>query len=236
MKKIFHKANTRGHSLYDWLDSHHTFSFDQYYDPQRVHFGALRVLNDDRVAPGEGFGTHPHKNMEIISIPLKGALQHGDSHSNSKVVRPGDIQTMSAGTGIYHSEMNHSKTEPVEFLQIWVFPRKNNTAPGYNDYDIRPLLKKNELTLIVAPDGSAPATLLQDTWFSIGEVEKGKSIEYKMHQPGNGVYVFLIEGKIEVGGDVLLRRDGMGVYDTNSFTLETVKDSHILLIEVPMVV
>ena len=236
MKKIFHKANTRGHSLYDWLDSHHTFSFDQYYDPQRVHFGALRVLNDDRVAAGEGFGTHPHKNMEIISIPLKGALQHGDSHNNSKVVRPGDIQTMSAGTGIYHSEMNGSTTEPVEFLQIWILPRKNNTAPSYNDYDVRPLLKKNELALIVAPDGTAPATLLQDTWFSIGEVEKGKSIEYKMHQSGNGVYIFLIEGKIEVNGDILLRRDGMGVYDTDSLTLETVEDSHILLIEVPMAV
>lgn len=236
MKKIFHKANTRGHSLYDWLDSRHTFSFDQYYDPQRIHFGALRVLNDDRIAPGKGFGTHPHKNMEIISIPLKGALQHGDSHDNSKVVRPGDIQTMSAGTGIYHSEMNHSQTEPVEFLQIWILPRKNNTVPVYKDYDIRPLLKKNEPALIVAPDGSAPAALLQDTWFSIGEVEKGKSIEYKVHQSGNGVYIFLIEGKIEVNGDVLLRRDGVGVYDTDSFTLETVEDSHFLLIEVPMVV
>ena len=236
MKKIIHKANTRGRSLYDWLDSHHTFSFDQYYDPQRVHFGALRVLNDDRVGPGEGFGTHPHKNMEIISIPLKGSLQHGDSHNNSKVVRPGEIQTMSAGTGIYHSEMNHSKTESVEFLQIWVLPRKNNLAPGYNDYDVRSILKKNELALIVAPDGSAPATLQQDTWFSIGEVEKGKTIEYKMHEPGTGVYIFLIEGEIKVEGEELSRRDGMGIYDTGSFKLETVEDSHILLIEVPMVV
>lgn len=236
MKKIIHKANTRGRSLYDWLDSHHTFSFDQYYDPQRVHFGALRVLNDDRVAAGEGFGTHPHKNMEIISIPLKGALQHGDSHNNSKVVRPGDIQTMSAGTGIYHSEMNGSQTEAVEFLQIWVLPRKNNLAPGYNDYDVRSILKKNELALIVAPDGSAPATLQQDTWFSIGEVEKGKTIEYKMHGAGNGVYIFLIEGKIKVEGEEIARRDGMGIYDTDSFKLETVEDSHILLIEVPMTV
>lgn len=234
MKKIFHKANTRGHSLYDWLDSHHTFSFDQYYDPERVHFGALRVLNDDRVAPGEGFGTHPHKNMEIISIPLKGTLQHGDSHDNNRVVRPGDIQTMSAGTGIYHSEMNHSKTEPVEFLQIWVLPRQNNLHPAYKDYDIRPWIKKNELSVIIAPDGSAPATLSQDTWFAIGKVEKGKSIEYKLHRTGNGVYIFLIEGKIVVSGDVLSRRDGMGVYDTDSLTLETIDDSHILLIEVPM--
>lgn len=234
MKKIIHKANTRGRSLNEWLDSHHTFSFDQYYDPQRTHFGALRVLNDDRVAPGKGFGTHPHKNMEIITIPLKGSLQHGDSHNNSKVVYPGDIQTMSAGTGIYHSETNHSQTEPVEFLQIWVLPQKNNIAPKYKDYDIRPVLKKNELALIVAPDGSVPATLQQDTWFSIGEVEKGKTIEYQMHESGNGVYIFLIEGEIKVEDEILSRRDGMGIYDTDSFKLETTEDSHILLIEVPM--
>lgn len=234
MKKILHKANTRGHSLYNWLNSHHTFSFDQYYDSERVNFGALRVLNDDWVAPGEGFGTHPHKNMEIISIPLKGALQHGDSHNNSKVVTPGDIQTMSAGTGIYHSEMNHSQTEAVEFLQIWVLPKEKNTHPAYNDYDIRPLLKKNELALIVAPDGSAPASMLQDTWFSIGEVEAGKTIDYKMHGKGTGVYIFLIEGEIKVDGTVLSRRDGLGVYDTDHFSIETSKDSHILLMEVPM--
>ncbi|NDV66168.1 pirin family protein [Bacteroides sp. 224] len=234
MKTILHKANTRGHSLYNWLNSHHTFSFDQYYDPERVNFGALRVLNDDWVAPGEGFGTHPHKNMEIISIPLKGALQHGDSHNNSKVVTPGDIQTMSAGTGIYHSEMNHSQTEAVEFLQIWVLPRTKNTHPIYKDYDIRPLLKKNELALIVAPDGSAPASMLQDTWFSIGEFEVGKTIDYKMHGKVMGVYIFLIEGEIKVDGTVLSRRDGLGIYDTDHFSIETMKDSHILLMEVPM--
>lgn len=234
MKKVVHKANTRGHSQYDWLDSHHTFSFDRYYDPERIHFGALRVLNDDRVEAGEGFGTHPHKNMEIISIPLKGALQHGDSHNNSKVVRYGEIQTMSAGTGIYHSEMNHSSTEPVEFLQIWVLPRTHNTPPAYNDYDIHSLLKKNELATIVAPDGTAPATLLQDTWFSMGEVEPGKTINYKMHQSGNGVYLFLIEGEVQVEGTDLSRRDGMGIYDTETFSIKTTEQSHILLIEVPM--
>lgn len=235
MKTIFHQAKTRGHSLYDWLDSKHTFSFDHYYDPERVHFGALRVLNDDKVAPGEGFGMHPHKNMEIISIPLKGELQHGDSHKNSKVVSPGLIQTMSAGTGIYHSEMNHSDKEPVEFLQIWVLPKQNNTHPAYNDYDIRSLLKKNELTTIVAPDGSASAKMQQDTWFSIGEVEKGRTIDYKMHQKDMGVYIFLIEGEIKVGDRVLQKRDGLGVYDTDGFTIETLTDSHILLIEVPMI-
>ena len=234
MKKVIDKSDSRGHSLYDWLDSHHTFSFDEYYNPRRMNFGALRVLNDDRVAPGKGFGTHPHKNMEIISIPLKGKLKHGDSHQNSRVITPGDIQTMSAGTGIYHSEMNGSDTEAVEFLQIWIMPRERNTRPVYQDFSITELERPNELAVIVSPDGSTPASLLQDTWFSIGKVEAGKELGYHMHQSHAGVYIFLIEGEIVVDGEVLKRRDGMGVYDTNSFELETLKDSHILLIEVPM--
>ena len=234
MKKVIDKSDSRGHSLYDWLDSHHTFSFDEYYNPRRMNFGALRVLNDDRVAPGKGFGTHPHKNMEIISIPLKGKLKHGDSHQNSRVITPGDIQTMSAGTGIYHSEMNGSDTEVVEFLQIWVMPEKLNTPPAYQDFDVRPLLRKNEMALIVSPDGDAPARLLQQTWFSIGEIEAGKKIDYHMHQSHSGVYIFVMEGEVKVDGTILSRRDGMGVYETGSFELETLKDSHILFIEVPM--
>ena len=234
MKKVIHKADTRGRSRYDWLDSHHTFSFDEYFDSERINFGALRVLNDDRVAPGEGFQTHPHKNMEIVSIHLKGKLEHGDSKKNNRVITVGDIQVMSAGTGIFHSEMNGSKTEPVEFLQIWIMPRERNTHPAYNDYSIREQERKNELSLIVSPDGSTPASLLQDTWFSIGKVEAGKKLGYHLHQTHGGVYIFLIEGEIVVDGTVMQRRDGMGIYDTNSFELETLKDSHILLIEVPM--
>lgn len=234
MKKILDKAESRGHSLHDWLDSHHTFSFDEYYNPRRMNFGALRVLNDDRVAPGKGFGTHPHKNMEIISIPLKGQLKHGDSHQNSRTITVGEIQTMSAGTGIYHSEVNGSETEPVEFLQIWVMPEKLNTPPVYKDYDVRPFLHKNKMSLIVSPDDDAPAQLKQQTWFSIGEIEAGQKIEYHMHQSHAGVYIFLIEGEVKVDDTVLSRRDGMGVYETSSFELETLKDSHILYIEVPM--
>ena len=203
MKKVIDKSDSRGHSLYDWLDSHHTFSFDEYYNPRRMNFGALRVLNDDRVAPGKGFGTHPHKNMEIISIPLKGKLKHGD-------------------------------TEAVEFLQIWVMPEKLNTPPAYQDFDVRPLLRKNEMALIVSPDGDAPARLLQQTWFSIGEIEAGKKIDYHMHQSHSGAYIFVMEGEVKVDGTILSRRDGMGVYETGSFELETLKDSHILFIEVPM--
>ena len=234
MKKVIHKADTRGHSQYDWLDSYHTFSFDEYFDSDRINFGALRVLNDDKIAPGEGFQTHPHKNMEIITIPLKGHLQHGDSKKNSRIITVGEIQTMSAGTGIFHSEMNASPVEPVEILQIWIMPKERNTHPVYKDFSIKELERPNELAVIVSPDGSTPASLLQDTWFSIGKVEAGKKLGYHMHQSHGGVYIFLIEGEIAVDGEVLKRRDGMGVYDTKSFELETLKDSHILLIEVPM--
>lgn len=155
MKTVVDKANTRGYANHGWLKTHHTFSFANYYNPKRVHFGMLRVLNDDSVAPGEGFDTHPHKNMEVISIPLKGYLRHGDSIRNSEVITPGDIQVMSAGTGIFHSEFNDSGEEQLDFLQIWVFPREENTAPHYKSYDIRPVLKKNELGVMIAPDGSA---------------------------------------------------------------------------------
>lgn len=234
MKKVIHKAATRGHSQYDWLDSYHTFSFDEYFDSARINFGALRVLNDDRVASGTGFQTHPHKNMEIVSIPLKGVLEHGDSKNNSRAITVGDIQVMSAGTGIFHSEMNGSQTDPVEFLQIWIMPRERNTHPVYNDYSIRELERKNELALILSPDGSTPASLLQDTWFSIGKIEAGRKLGYHLHQSHGGVYLFLIDGEINVDGSLLHSRDGMGIYETNHFELETIKDSHILLIEVPM--
>lgn len=234
MKKVIHKADSRGHSRHDWLDSHHTFSFDEYFDSTRINFGALRVLNDDRVAPGAGFQTHPHKNMEIVSIPLKGELEHGDSKKNNRVIGVGDIQVMSAGTGIFHSEVNASKSDPVDFLQIWIMPRERNTRPVYHDYSIRELEKKNELSLIVSPDGSTPASLLQDTWFSVGKVEAGHKLGYLLHQTHGGVYLFLIEGEVKVGEDILSRRDGMAIFETNSLELETLKDSHILLIEVPM--
>lgn len=234
MKTVLHKASTRGHTQIGWLDSHHTFSFDQYYDPERVNFGALRVLNDDKVAPGKGFGTHPHKNMEIVSIPLKGKLQHGDSIDNTKIVTPGDIQTMSAGTGIYHSEVNGSQTEPVEFLQIWIQPKLRNTPPQYNDYDIRALKKENEPYTIIAPDGSTPAALLQDTWFSLLEIEKDKNTSYALYAKENGVYIFLIEGAIQVGEIHLQRRDGLGIYDTSKVDIRGTENAQVLLIEGPM--
>ncbi|MEG1659374.1 MAG: pirin family protein [Bacteroides sp.] len=234
MKKVIHKADSRGRTRHDWLDSRHTFSFDEYFDSNRINFGALRVLNDNRAAPGLGFQTHPHKNMEIVSIPLKGSLEHGDSKKNSCIIGVGDIQVMSAGTGIFHSEINHSKTDPVEFLQLWIMPAERNTHPIYKDFSIRELERKNELTLIVSPDGSTAASLMQNAWLSIGKIAAGNEISYDLHQTHAGVYIFLIEGEIKAGDTVLSRRDGMEVCETNSVKLETLQDSHILLIEIPL--
>ena len=235
MKTILDRANTRGHADYGWLNTWHTFSFADYYNPSRIHFGALRVLNDDTVGPGMGFDTHPHKNMEVVSIPLKGYLRHGDSLEHSEVITPGDIQVMSTGTGIYHSEYNDSKTENLEFLQIRVIPRVNNNQQVYKSYDISGVDKKNRFGYIIAPDGIAPTGILQDAWFSLGELEKGKKLGYQLHQKNTGVYCFVIEGEIKIGETVLSRRDGLGVYDTDSFQVEALKESFVLLMEVAMI-
>lgn len=234
MKTILDRANTRGHGDYGWLNTWHTFSFADYYNPARIHFGALRVLNDDTVAPGMGFDTHPHKNMEVVSIPLSGYLRHGDSLEHSEVITPGDIQVMSTGTGIYHSEFNDSKTENLEFLQIWVIPRVNNTKPVYRSYDIRNVDTANRFGNIIAPDGSAPTGILQDAWFALGKLEKGKKVGYKLHGKGTGVYCFVIEGEIKIGETVLSRRDGLGISETDSFQVEALKESFVLLMEVAM--
>ena len=236
MNKTIHRAQTRGHANHGWLDTYHTFSFAGYYDPRRIHFGALRVLNDDTVAPGEGFGTHPHDNMEIVSIALEGALRHGDSMGNMQELRPGEIQVMSAGTGITHSEMNASDTEPVKFLQIRVLTDAENHTPRYNQIRLAPA-KRNELRTIVAPEGRGGENtgwLHQDAWFSTLDLDKGHDVEYRMHTPGNGAYVFVIEGLAEVDGEVLGRRDGMGVWDTDGFGIRASADAQVLVIEVPM--
>lgn len=234
MKTIIDRADTRGHAEHGWLDTYHTFSFAGYHNPTRMGFGALRVLNDDKVAPGKGFDTHPHDNMEIVSIPLKGSLKHGDSTNNQRVITVGDIQVMSAGTGIMHSERNASMAEPVEFLQIWVFPKYRNTKPGYQDFSIRDLIKKNEFSLIISPDREVPATLGQETWFSIGNLDKGAEITYRLHGGNHGIYIFVIDGEIDAGGTVLERRDGMGAYETPSLTIKALSASEVLLMEVPM--
>ena len=211
MKTIIDKAASRGYFDHGWLKTHHTFSFADYYNPKRMHFGALRVLNDDWVTPGNGFDTHPHKNMEVVSIPLRGRLRHGDSVENG------------------------SDKDPVEFLQIWIFPKKESTPPEYNNYDIRPLLKENELALFISPDGETKASILQDAWFSMGTLDAGRVIEYKMHRKDTGVYIFIIEGEVEIAGEPLYRRDGMGIYDTAFVEIKIQKRATILLMEVPMI-
>lgn len=234
MKTIIDRSDKRGHSLYEWLDSYHSFSFGNYYNPDKMGFGALRVLNDDIIAPETGFDTHPHKNMEIVTIPLKGELKHGDSKMNERIISPGDIQVMSAGTGIYHSESNPHGSVNAEILQIWILPHTRNTEPNYNDYNIRELLKPNELTTLVAPDGSAPGTLLQQAWFSMGTFDAGQDFSYSLHNKQNGIYVFVIEGEAQIENTTLNRRDAMGIYDVDQVKIASKKKSHLLVIEVPL--
>lgn len=235
MKKIIHKADTRGYFDYGWLKTNHTFSFSSYYDPERVNFGMLRVLNDDLVDAAQGFGTHPHNDMEIVTIPLKGALAHKDSTGSEGVIYPNEVQIMSAGTGILHSEYNHSKDGESNFLQLWIFPDKKGHKPRYNQKPFNPEDRKNKLMFIVSPDKSdGNLWLNQDVYLSLIDLEKNNSISYKIHTKGNGVYLFLIDGKISVGKETLSKRDGIGIWDTEEFSITANEDSHILLIEVPM--
>jgi len=236
METILHKAATRGHANHGWLDSWHTFSFAGYYDPNRIHFGVLRVLNDDTVAPGMGFGKHPHDNMEIISIPLEGDLEHGDSMGNTTVIRQGDVQAMSAGTGIVHSEKNKNNDRPVRFLQIWVFPNQRNVPPRYHQKSFGEEEKKNRLLTIVSPLGSADGGIQihQDAWFSLGKLEKRLSLTYRVKKEGNGVYAFLLEGDLTINEIVLNRRDGLGISNETELAMTANLDSELLLMEVPM--
>lgn len=235
MKTVYHKASSRGHANHGWLDSYHTFSFADYYNPQRMHFGVLRVLNDDTVKGGMGFDTHPHRDMEIVSIPLEGALRHGDSIGNEGVIQKGEVQVMSAGTGVMHSERNDDLYEPVKFLQIWVFPRETGVKPRYDQISIAGQAKPDGFQQILSPDkGDEGVWIHQDAWFFLADFKKGTAKEYHVKKNGNGVYVFVIKGEAKIGDQVLAQRDGLGVYDTGSFTLEATKDSEILLMDVPM--
>jgi redox-sensitive bicupin YhaK (pirin superfamily) len=232
---ILHKATTRGHANHGWLDSKHTFSFANYYNPDRMHFGVLRVLNDDTVAPGMGFGTHPHDNMEIISIPLEGDLEHKDSMGNVAVIKHGDIQVMSAGTGIQHSEYNKNKDQTVKFLQIWVFPNKKNVKPRYDQITLRETDRHNTLQQILSPDpNDAGVWIHQDAWFHLGKFDAGKGEEYRIRRKGNGVYAFLLKGKMTINGQTLEARDGLGIWDTDKLTIAATENAEVLLMDVPM--
>lgn len=235
MKTTIYKSGTRGTADHGWLKSYHTFSFAGYYDPSRVHFGMLRVLNDDSVAAGMGFGTHPHDNMEIVSIPLSGALEHKDSMGTSSVIRPGEVQIMSAGTGVEHSEFNHSKTEEVKFLQIWVFPREKNIQPRYDQKSFPAEARINTLQVVVSPEKSDNTIWInQDAWFSLGSLKTGTEVDYTIRKTGNGVFVFLLEGSLIVTGTELDRRDGLGISEAESFRIKASKDSEVLIMEIPM--
>jgi redox-sensitive bicupin YhaK (pirin superfamily) len=235
MKTIFHKSTERGHANHGWLNAKHSFSFASYYDPSRTHFGLLRVLNDDIVAPGMGFGTHPHDNMEIVTIPLIGTLEHRDSMGNIGVIRPNEIQAMSAGSGITHSEYNHSKTEPINLLQIWVFPKERNITPRYDQRIFSEEDKNGKFKTIVAPVKADDVMWInQDAYFALGKFKAGASADYTIQHRGNGAYVFIITGQVTIGEQVLESRDAMGIWDTDSFKITVSKDAEILVIDVPM--
>jgi redox-sensitive bicupin YhaK (pirin superfamily) len=235
MKAIIHRANTRGHANHGWLDTHHTFSFASYYNPERMHFGALRVLNDDKVTGGMGFGKHPHDNMEIISIPLEGALEHKDSMGNTHTIKKNDVQVMSAGTGIFHSEKNRSQNDDVRFLQIWVFPNKKNVKPRYDQIAFDPKDRLNKLQQVASPNAEdAGVWMHQDAWFYLSDLEAGKSVSHTINKSGNGVYLFVLEGEAKVGEHTLGKRDGMGITEAESIKIETSKGAELLLMEVPM--
>jgi quercetin 2,3-dioxygenase len=234
-KSVIHKAKTRGFFNHGWLKSYHTFSFAGYYDKSRVHFGMLRVLNDDIILPGEGFGTHPHDNMEIVTIPIYGELAHKDSTGNEEVIHENEVQIMSAGSGLTHSEYNASHEKEVNLLQIWVFPKEHDIEPCYNQKVFSPELMKNNFLTLVSPRKSEDTLWInQDAYFSIGLLEKGKSIDYKIKKDGNGLYVFVMSGSVTAKDEVLDNRDGMGIEDVDSINIIVNEDSKVLLIDVPM--
>lgn len=235
MKSVLHKAETRGHADHGWLNSHHTFSFANYHNPERVHFGVLRVLNDDVVAAGRGFGKHPHDNMEIISIPLEGDLEHQDSMGNVATIKEGDVQVMSAGTGIAHSEYNKNKDAAVKFLQIWVFPNKKNVEPRYDQITLEKAASKNKLQQILSPNiDDAGVWIHQNAWFHLGNLEKGTQQTYELKDPKNGVYAFILDGNVDIEGQGLNKRDGFGLWDTERIEISATDDARVLLMEVPM--
>lgn len=236
MNTILHEAATRGQANHGWLKSYHTFSFGNYYDPDRINFGRLRVLNDDTVQGGKGFGTHPHDNMEIISIPLEGDLEHKDSMGNITVIKNGDIQVMSAGTGVFHSEYNHNKDIPVKFLQIWVIPNKRDVTPRYDQLTLNVNDRHNKFQQILSPDANDEGVWIhQDAWFHLARFDNNFTDNYSLKKSDNGVYCFILSGEFEVNGKKLTARDGFGISDVENITVKSLSDkSEILLMEVPM--
>ena len=235
MKTVIHTSDSRGHANHGWLDTYHTFSFGMYHDPSRMHFGMLRVLNDDFVIGGAGFGKHGHDNMEIISIPLQGSLAHSDSTGNEGVISTGDVQIMSAGSGIQHAEYNASETERVNFLQLWIFPKVRNINPRYDQMSLSQEDLQNQFRNIVSSERTDNTLWInQDAALYLGEFDIAKDIMHTLKSANHGVYVFVIEGSVTIGDITLNKRDGMGIYDIESVLMRIHEQSKILLIEVPM--
>jgi redox-sensitive bicupin YhaK (pirin superfamily) len=234
-KTVIHKSNTRGHADHGWLNAYHSFSFASYYNPERMHYGVLRVLNDDTVAGGMGFGKHPHDNMEIITIVFEGELKHQDSMGNSAVIKAGDIQVMSAGTGIQHSEINNLHDVPARLLQIWLFPAKQNVTPRYQQISLNKSDRKNKLQQVLSPNESDEGVWIhQNAWFYLSELESGNEVKHTIKLPSNGVYIFVLFGKITVNGEALERRDAIGISDTDVVTIKAEENSEFLVMDLPM--
>lgn len=235
MKFILHPSNERGYANHGWLKANHSFSFAGWYDPDKVHFGALRVLNDDMVAPKMGFSTHPHDNMEIITIPLSGELKHKDSMGNGSVIHAGEVQVMSAGTGVQHSEFNSSLNQELNLFQLWIFPNKRNVEPRYDQirYDLSEM--KNQFVQVVSPDINDDGTWIhQDAWINLADVDSNKDLTYNLKKTTNGAYLMVIEGSVIIAGKILNKRDAIGVWDTNDVAIHTSTNAKIMVIEVPM--
>jgi len=234
---VFHPASKRGHANHGWLDAHHSFSFAGWYDPSRIHFGALRVLNDDIVAGGKGFGTHPHDNMEIITIVLDGVLEHKDSMGHTQTISPGEVQVMSAGSGVFHSEYNHDARKPVNLLQTWIFPNERNVTPRYDQKMFDDAGRDNKLQALVAPLNNGEEGALgihQNAWIYRAALAAGQQVTHTLHGTGNGVYVFVINGTVSAEGQTLGRRDALGITDVETVTLTASHDADFLVFELPM--
>lgn len=232
---VLHKANTRGHANHGWLNAYHSFSFANWYNPDRIHFGVLRVLNDDTIAAGMGFGTHPHDNMEIITIPLEGDLAHKDSMGNAATIKTGDVQVMSAGTGIQHSEFNPNSDQQTKLFQIWLFPKVRNVEPRYQQITLDVTEQKNNFAQVLSPNvDDAGVWIHQDAWFHLADFDKDFSKIYEVKKEGNGMYVFVISGTITVDGQELETRDGLGIWDFKSLEFKASTDAKFLLMEIPM--
>ena len=235
MNKVFFSADTRGHADHGWLNANYSFSFGNYFNRDRMNFGALRVLNDDTISPGKGFGYHPHENMEIITIPLKGDLEHKDSMGNLGIINEGEIQVMSAGSGIFHSEFNKNSDKSINLLQLWVLPKKENVEPRYDQCSIQGLRKLNSFYMVLSPHPEDNVMWIhQDAWFHLGDFDKVTSIDYELKKEGNGVYIFVIEGNFNVSNQKLNKRDALGVWNTDIISFKAQPNSRVLLVEVPM--